>query len=145
MLDVSRHNEATQVGVGSSIMPLLDVMLLLLIFFLLTSIFVQPTLEVELPGAANSDPNIETHDRVAITVSREGEVLLNETPISLPDLQDHLTSVLAQDPKRPIVVRADQQSAFARFVSVMDAAKGAGATQIIIETRIDAGGEGNGG
>jgi biopolymer transport protein ExbD len=72
-------------------------------------------------------------------------VLLNETPISLPDLQDHLTSVLAQDPKRPIVVRADQQSAFARFVSVMDAAKGAGATQIIIETRIDAGGEGNGG
>jgi biopolymer transport protein ExbD len=144
MLDVSRRNAATQVGVGSSIMPLLDVMLLLLIFFLLTSIFVQPALEVDLPGAANSDPNLETNDRVTITVSRDGEVFLNRTPISLPDLQEHLTSALAQEPKRPIVVRADQQSAFARFVSVMDVAKGAGATQIIIETRTDAG-EGNGG
>jgi biopolymer transport protein ExbD len=52
---------------------------------------------------------------------------------------------LAQAPKRRIVVRADQQSAFARFVSVMDAAKGAGATQIIIETRTDVVEQGNGG
>lgn len=145
MLDVSRRNEAAPSGVGSSIMPLLDVMLLLLIFFLLTSIFVQPTLEVDLPGAANSDPNLETHDLVTITVSRDGELFLNHTPISLPDLQDYLTSALAQDPKRPIVVRADQQSAFARFVSVLDAAKGAGATQIIIETRTDVVEEGHGG
>ena len=72
-------------------------------------------------------------------------MFLNQTPISLPDLQDHLMSALAQDPKRPIVVRADQQSPFARFVAVMDAAKGAGATQIVIETRTDAGEEGNGG
>jgi biopolymer transport protein ExbD len=145
MLDVSRRNEAAPSGVGSSIMPLLDVMLLLLIFFLLTSIFVQPTLEVDLPGAAHSDPNLETHDLVTITVSRDGEVFLNQTPILLPDLQDHLTSALAQDPKRPIVVRADQQSAFARFVSVLDAAKGAGATQIVIETRTDIVEEGHGG
>ena len=145
MLDVSRHNEAAQGGLGSSITPLLDVTLLLLIFFLLTSIFVQPTLEVDLPGATNSDPNLEAHDLVTITVSRDGEVFLNQTPIALPDLQDRLTSALAQDPKRPIVVRADQQSAFARFVSVMDAAKGAGATQIMIETRTDVVEEGNGG
>ena len=145
MLDVSRHNEAAQGGLGSSITPLLDVTLLLLIFFLLTSIFVQPTLEVDLPGATNSDPNLEAHDLVTITVSRDGEVFLNQTPIALPDLQDRLTSALAQDPKRPIVVRADQQSAFARFVSVMDAAKGAGATQIMIETRTDIVEEGNGG
>jgi|GEM_PF-87972 len=145
MLDVSQYNGTAPSGVGSSIMPLLDVMLLLLVFFLLTSIFVQPTLEVDLPGAANSDPNLETNDRVTITVSRDGEVFLNQTPIALPDLQDRLTSALAQDPKRPIVVRADQQSAFARFVSVLDAAKGAGATQIMIETRTDIVEEGNGG
>jgi biopolymer transport protein ExbD len=145
MLDVSRHYEAAPGGMGSSITPLLDVMLLLLIFFLLTSIFVQPTLEVDLPGAANSNLNLETSDRVTITVSRDGEVFLNQTPIALPDLQAHLTAALAQAPKRRIVVRADQQSAFARFVSVMDAAKGAGATQIIIETRTDVVEQGNGG
>ncbi len=135
MLDISRHRETPQAGLGNSIMPLLDVMLLLLIFFLLTSIFVQPTLEVDLPDAANSSANLEIDDLVTITVSRTGEVRLNNDLVLLVDLQAQLVLALADKPARPIVIRADQQSAFARFVAVMDAAKGAGATQIMIETR----------
>lgn len=145
MLDMSRHRETPRTGIGSSIMPLLDVMLLLLIFFLLTSIFVQPTLEVELPGAANSNPNLKTTDLVIISVSRAGEVLLNNESVVLSDLQATLEPILAENPQRSLVIRADQQSVFARFVAVMDAAKGAGATQIMIETDASGAEVGNGG
>ena len=56
MLNLSEEQAQRNAVSGPSIMPLLDVMLLLLIFFLLASVFVQPTLEVDLPDAANSEP-----------------------------------------------------------------------------------------
>ena len=50
MLNVSDEQAQRSEATGPSLMALLDVMLLLLIFFLLASVFVQPTLEVDLPG-----------------------------------------------------------------------------------------------
>lgn len=135
MLDISSEHTQTRGGAAPSIMPLLDVMLLLLIFFLLASVFIQPTLSVDLPQAANSSQDSTHHKQITIVVTAAGEIRVNNTPVPLPQLQDHLATAVAENPELPILVRADKQSVFEHFVAVMDAVKGAGAAQLIIETR----------
>jgi biopolymer transport protein ExbD len=135
MLDLSTEYTQTRGGPGPNIMPLLDVMLLLLIFFLLASVFIQPTLSVDLPQAANSTQDFSHHKQLTIVVTATGEIRVNDTPVPLPQLQDHLATAMAKNPDLPMLVRADKQSLFEHFVAVMDAVKGAGATELIIETR----------
>ncbi len=135
MLDISTEHAEARAGLAPTIMPLLDVMLLLLIFFLLASVFVQPTLSVDLPQAVNSTQAFEHNKQLTIVVTAAGDIRVNNTPVPLPELRDHIAGAVAQNPAIPILVRADKQSAFEHFVAVMDAVKGAGAAELRIETR----------
>ena len=72
MLDISTEHTQTRGGPGPNIMPLLDVMLLLLIFFLLASVFIQPTLNVDLPQATNSTQDFRHHKQITIVVTATG-------------------------------------------------------------------------
>ena len=140
MLNVSdeqaRHSEAS----GPSLMALLDVMLLLLIFFLLASVFVQPTLEVDLPDAENSEAEPPETGLLTISVSSDGDVFINKQFVPIEELQGRIEAAVAEDPDVPVMVRADEQSAFRFFVNVMDAVKGAGVVQLTIETESGSGG-----
>jgi biopolymer transport protein ExbD len=135
MLDISTEYTKSRIDVTLNIMPLLDVMLLLLIFFLLASVFIQPTLSVDLPQAAHSTQDSRHPKQITSVVAATGEIRINNTPVALPQLQDHIATAVAQNPDLPILVRADKQSIFEHFVAVMDAVKGAGAAELIIETR----------
>ncbi len=135
MLDISTEHTQARGGPAPNIMPLLDVMLLLLIFFLLASVFIQPTLSVDLPQAAHSTQDFSHHKQLTIVVTATGEIRVNNAPVPLGQLQDHIVTAMAQNPDLPILVRADKQSVFEHFVAVMDAVKGAGAAKLIIETR----------
>jgi len=116
-------------------MPLLDVMLLLLIFFLLASVFIRPTLDVDLPQSTQRDPGLSPERQLIIVVTAAGDILVHQTPVPLSQLRAHLEVALAQDKTRQVIVRADQQSRFQSFVSVMDALRGAGVEQLMIETQ----------
>ena len=135
MLNISDEQDQQRTATGPSIMPLLDVMLLLLIFFLLASVFAQPTLEVELPEAAHSDASVEQNTILTISVSPHGDIYVNKTLVLLRDLQSRIETALRHNEDTPVLVRADKQSAFEHVVKVMDAVKGAGAKQLIIETQ----------
>lgn len=135
MLNTSTSYAASHSDTSSSIMPLLDVMLLLLIFFLLASVFARPTLEIDLPEAAHSEPSIEQNRLLTIAVRKHGDIFLNNRPVSLSQLQVEVKAALAKEAAIPVLVRADKQSVFATFIRVMDAVKGAGAQQLIIETQ----------
>ena len=135
MLNLSDEQARHSAAAGPNIIPLIDVMTLLLIFFLLASVYVQPTLEVELPEAAHGESAVEQNNILTISVSPDGNFFVNQTLVPLPDLQRRIEAVLAQDADLPVLVRADKQSAFEYFVKVMDAVKGAGAKQLIIETQ----------
>ena len=135
MLNVSEEQAQRGAVSGPSLMPLLDVMLLLLIFFLLASVFVQPTLEVDLPDAMNSESDPPQNDILTISVSPDGDVFINKTFVPIEQLQGRIEAAVAADPDMPVMVRADEQSAFRYFVRVMDAVKGAGAVQLTLETQ----------
>ena len=140
MLNVSEENARRSEATGPSLMALLDVMLLLLIFFLLASVFVQPTLEVDLPDAENSEAEPPETDLLTISVSSDGDVFINKQFVPIEELQGRIEAAVAEDPNVPVMVRADEQSAFRYFVNVMDAVKGAGVAQLTIETEPGPGG-----
>ncbi|MDE0206179.1 MAG: biopolymer transporter ExbD [Candidatus Tectomicrobia bacterium] len=140
MLSVSDEQAQRSEASGPSLMALLDVMLLLLIFFLLASVFVQPTLEVDLPDAENSEAEPPETGLLTISVSSDGDVFINKQFVPIEELQGRIEVAVAEDPDVPVMVRADEQSAFRYFVSVMDAVKGAGVVQLTIETEPGPGG-----
>jgi biopolymer transport protein ExbD len=134
MLDVGSELANGDSAINLNITPLIDVVFLLLIFFLLASAFARPTFDVELPSAAHSRLESEPKRQILVFLTRDGRVLVDEVPVPLPELQSHLEQALAADRDRPVVLQADKDSSFGGFIAIMDAAKGARAAQLIIET-----------
>ena len=117
-----------------SAIGLTDIVMLLLIFFLLSSTFIlQPGIKVDLPEAQVT----ETVDQETLTVTIlvSGGVYLNDQPVSLAELPARLLQELTQGADKDIILRADEEIPFRRAVEVMDIAKQVGAARFLIATR----------
>lgn len=113
---------------GTPLAPLLDVVLLLLIFFVVTSSFATPTLELDLPPAdASGSP--ETNALV-VELDAEGALAVDGERVA----KEALASVLdqARRDERPIELRADRQTAHEHVVGVLDRAQSVGVVGLSI-------------
>jgi biopolymer transport protein ExbD len=112
---------------------LTDIVLLLLVFFLLTSSFiVTEGLKVALPPAAHA-VNAEA-TRLTLTLLPDGRIAVNGAVVPDDRLEEAVRATL-HDPANDIVVLSSDRSApFSRAVFAMDAAKGAGAVHFFIST-----------
>lgn len=118
---------------GLDITPLIDVVFLLLIFFLLSSSFImQPGIKVTLPEATTDD--IKTKKDAFVTITRDGSYFLNEQAISLAVLPDKLRVMVAGEVDQLLIVKADREVTHGRVVEVMDIAKRAGIDRLAIAT-----------
>ncbi len=103
-----------------SLAGMTDVVLLLLIFFLLTSSFVpQMGIEVTLPQVDSSAPVEEQSVTVALT--KDGTYYVNDTPVSPSRLLDEIRAVRTS--QQILVLRADQGATIGQFASVASAAR----------------------
>ncbi|MCK9432436.1 MAG: biopolymer transporter ExbD [Candidatus Omnitrophica bacterium] len=116
-----------------NIAPLIDVVFLLLLFFMLTANFViSPGIKLDLPSASSSRPHQE--ETAVVSVSRNGEIYLNENKVSLSGLPGGLKKILAQAEKKTVVIKADENVNFGLAVEVLDIAKQASAEGVVIST-----------
>ena len=116
-----------------NVVPLVDVMLVLLIIFMVTAPMMQTGIDVELPQTRNvRETNPET--RIIISVSSKGELYYNADVINYADLPDRL-KMDAKGPQETIFMRADGAVRWDIMVSVMDAVRGAGFSEIKFVTR----------
>ena len=113
------------------ITPLIDIIFLLLLFFMLTSVFVQPGLPVDLPEAATAEFQ-EEQTGVVIYISRFGDIALNEQRVAFDDLAVMIAEQLQRSSRPQVTIQADKEVAFGLFVRVLDAAKEAGGEDLII-------------
>src|SRR5215510_2274545 len=94
-----------------NLIPLVDVVLLLLIFFMVTSTFVQQgRIKVQLPQANAVPVGTQMSDPVTVTVSAQGEYSVNDRPLinnSADTLRAALLKVAPADRKAPVTIRAD--------------------------------------
>ncbi|WP_434027780.1 ExbD/TolR family protein [[Pseudomonas] boreopolis] len=104
---------------GINVTPFVDVLLVVLVIFILTSNATIPGLEVNLPKASFSTP-LEKPKTKAITIDNAGQVFLDAYPVTLPELEDRLRQEKAVNADFPVIVRGDAQVQYARVVEVLD-------------------------
>lgn len=115
------------------IAPLVDVVFLLLLFFLLTSEFVKaPGMKIELPKAATARPQ-DIQD-VVVAMSRTKKIMVNGVPATLEDLPARFGRLFAGGSRKIVIIKADKGVALQPVVTVMDIARGAGAEGVTIST-----------
>lgn len=113
---------------GTPLAPLLDVVLLLLIFFVVTSSFATPTLELELPEAEGRSSTRAS--ALVIAVDATGEIAIEGRPTTLDALESRLREAKAQ--ARPVELRADRATDHEHVVAVLDRAQSVGVVSLAI-------------
>ncbi len=114
-----------------SITPLVDIIFLLLLFFLLTSVFITPGIPLDLPEAATAEFQEQPTQEV-VYISRLGEIYWNDRFMPIDDLSQALSQALQQRTDRQVTIKADKEVAFGLFVRVMDIVKAAGGEDLVI-------------
>jgi biopolymer transport protein ExbD len=116
----------------SSIAPLIDIVFLLLIFFMATTPPSPLTgLSVSLPETRMDYPKGETHT-ITITVDRQGALMVKGAKVQPADLTTELSRLRSSEGVFHVLLEADKNVTHGRVVEVMDIAKQAGAESIII-------------
>ncbi|MES1947693.1 biopolymer transport protein [Salinisphaera sp. C84B14] len=117
--------------------PLIDVVFLLLIFFMVSSRFVdEKDLPLELPAAASAQAMAAT-EAVIVDIDAEGAYRINGRHTQAGELVASLSALHAQYPQRALRVRADGAASHAAVVRAMDAASQAAFERVEIATRND--------
>lgn len=117
------------------ITPIVDTVFNLLIFFALSLNFIStPGIRVNLPKSTAQEITREKRDlRVVITAT--DQLYLNERPVDLKGLWDHLKKAAQSNRESQILIQADQQVTHGKVVEVMDIARNAGLHRLAIVTQ----------
>ncbi|MEM1440934.1 MAG: biopolymer transporter ExbD [Verrucomicrobiota bacterium] len=115
-----------------NISPLIDVVFILLIFFIVTTVFVEETgLEVQKPRAA-SQQDLEKNS-ILIGISASGTVHYGGREIGVGGVRSVVSRLLIQE-SMPVIIQSDRRTPTESTVQVMDEAKLAGASQVFVST-----------
>ncbi len=126
-MDIPVRNKTT----GLNLTPLIDIVFLLLVFFLLTTHFIEEDgIGVRLPSAAS----VTQRDRneVAVAITREGDLFVEGERLRLDALAEKLRTMVKDD--TTVVIRGDRDVPLQTAVSVMEAAKKTGAARLVVAT-----------
>ncbi len=117
-----------------NVTSLIDVMFLLLIFFLVSSTFkTQPAISLVLPDSSTAE-SIETGPAV-LYLTDAGAVYLDETPLSADEVLPELRKLQAATGETRIILRADRSSDHGDVVGLIDLVKQSGFTQVSLSAR----------
>jgi biopolymer transport protein ExbD len=114
--------------------PLIDVVFLLLIFFMVSTTFNQSTeLTIDLPTATSNAPNSDRSKNVELVITADGQYVINgQTLINekVSTLIQGLKEVTQGDNTRPLIITADAKSSYDMVLRVYDAAANLGITKL---------------
>ncbi|MBU0716938.1 MAG: biopolymer transporter ExbD [Planctomycetes bacterium] len=130
-----RAKEQTSI-LAIELTPLIDVVFLLLIFFLVATTLHQEEREMQiaLPFASSSAPISTMLRELIINVDADGQIILAGQPISEDRLRDTVNEAVAANPEQKVTVRGDRGTAYANVVQVLDICKGAGIQEPYLDT-----------
>lgn len=112
---------------------MLDIVFIMLIFFIVTSSFVNESgIEVNRPQATNAASQKDAGLFIAVTA--KNEIYINKRVVDKERVQATLENLLIEQPELSLVIQADEYAFNGTVIAVMDAAKGAGITNIALAT-----------
>ena len=119
-----------------SIAPLIDIVFLLLIFFMVTSHFdIASGVRITLPKVAKKIIDGEESDRVTLIIDRSAQTFLEGKKINQKTLRTRLENLVKERGLLHLILQADKDVTHGKVVEIMDLAKGAGVHSILIAAR----------
>lgn len=129
MLNISATRKARRARPGLDMAPLIDMVFILLIFFLVNTSFVKETgIEVDRPSAATA--STEQKNMLLIAVDANNRVFMEGREIDFRAVRAHVERGLAENPEAAVVVVADRASTTGATIQVMDGCRLAGAKNL---------------
>jgi biopolymer transport protein ExbD len=115
---------------------LVDVLLLLLIFFLMTwnAARNENELDVKLPSASAAKENSAPAGPVVVNVKTDGTVIVNRRTLNATELGDLLRNLVQLDPQQAVVLRGDETGAYKHIVDVLNICSQAGVANVAFAT-----------
>ena len=133
-----QFSEKPKRKVRINITSLIDVLFLLLIFFMVSSTFLeQPGMKLDLPEAKSFE--VESQEELVLHISPDGSLFLGEEPTTTDSLLSFLEKEVEGGEQRPLILKADQEVMHGRVVEIMDIAKQAGVRKLVVATRVKPG------
>lgn len=115
--------------------PLIDVVFQLLVFFLLTSAFINPGITVNLPdaetGATSDDATL------SISIDNAGAIFIGDEQMSFEQLEQHVVAQAELDPEITVALWGDIDVRYGLFMRVMDLCRASGLTRIVLMVQRD--------
>jgi len=128
MIEFKEFEESLTSEVGPDLTPMIDMMFLLLLFFLLTSFLARPSIPVTLPETETAE--VHEQPEITITLFKDGRILLDNEPVSERSLSRKLQRAYTVSRSREVVIQADRGVVFDRVIRIMDISKKSGAESI---------------
>lgn len=119
------------------IIPMIDIMLFLLVFFMLSTIYMVQTnnFQVNLPQTSEVSGET-TPSAISITVTRNGEILYDDTKVLPKNLAQLVTHALNQDADAIFVLYGDKETPYEKVAAVLEVLKKSGARHVSLATEI---------
>jgi biopolymer transport protein ExbD len=121
---------------GIQLAPLVDVLLLLLIFFLMTwnAARNENELDVKVPKASAAKEKMAPIGDVIVNVKADGNVVVNRRTLSGPELTELLKGLVQLSAEQAVVIRGDEAGAYKNIVNVLNICSEAGVTNVAFAT-----------
>ena len=122
-------NQAVEDTEEPNITPMLDVVFILLIFFIVTANFIkEPGLEINRPDSETSE--ITENAAILIAIGAAGEIYMDGRRIDVRQVKANVIRLIAENPQGSVVIQADVKSTAEKIVAVMDEVREAGVVDI---------------
>ena len=113
--------------------PLIDVVFMLLLFFILASTFSAPVLKVALPAARTAGRTADDPARLVLSIDAGGTLYHLKTPVSV----EAIPGLLAAGAEGAVELRVDRAAPFDAFIGAMDQLRGCGRSNVLITAQTD--------
>ncbi|MBT6177822.1 MAG: biopolymer transporter ExbD [Deltaproteobacteria bacterium] len=113
--------------------PMLDIVFILLIFFIVTASFVKESgIDIQRPSAVTTESKEQAS--IVVAINEAGEIWIDKRAIDVRSVRANIERLRAENPQGSVVIQADENSKNGLLVQVMDAARQAGVENVSIAT-----------
>lgn len=129
---MSRRAEKEEEAGAIDLTPMLDVVFIMLIFFIVTASFIkEPGIDIDRPDATTA---VDVKTPILVAVTAENKVWINRSEIDIRQVKPQLQILLAETPKGKVVIQADKEANIKTLTQVAQAAREIGVGEISVST-----------
>lgn len=129
------HSPEDEPMAEMNLIPLIDISLTLLIIMMVTTAFVRkPGVSLKLPETVTREGAPELSKDLAVSIAKDGQLYMDGRAYADDQVADRLKSVAARNKDARVLIKGDREVEYSRVMAVMDMARQAGLTKVVLPT-----------